>query len=101
LIEDLVDRLRLLRTAGIGPVIHRQLLARFGTVAAAFASVLDLARGGGGKAPALCTRDEVEREIAKAEKLGAKWLALGQGRYPRLSRAGGRSACTRLDEPNL
>ena len=44
----------------------------------------DLARRGGGKAPALRTRADAEREVAKSEKLGAKWLALGQGLYPRL-----------------
>ena len=48
------------------------------------AAIPDLARRGGGKAPMLCTRDEAEREITKVEKLGAKWLALGQGLYPRL-----------------
>ena len=82
MIEDLVDRLRLLRTPGIGPVTYRQLVARFGTPAAALAAVPDLARRGGGKVPALRTRDEAEREIARVEKLGAKWLALGQGLYP-------------------
>ena len=44
----------------------------------------DLARRGGGKTPTLCTRDQAEREIASVEKLGAKWLVLGQGLYPRL-----------------
>jgi DNA processing protein len=83
-IEDLVDRLRLLRTPGIGPVTYRQLIARFGTPAAALAAVPDLARRGGGKAPALRTREDAEREIAKVEKLGATFLALGQGLYPRL-----------------
>jgi DNA processing protein len=34
--------------------------------------------------PALCSRDDAEREIARVEKFGAKWLALGQGLYPRL-----------------
>jgi DNA processing protein len=84
LIEDLVDRLRLLRTPGIGPVTFRQLIARFGTPAAALAAVPDLAQRGGGKAPALRTRPDAEREIARVEKLGAKFLALGQGLYPRL-----------------
>jgi DNA processing protein len=45
--------------------------------------VPDLARRGG-KAPQLATRDSAEREVAKVEKLGAKWLAVGQGLYPRL-----------------
>jgi DNA processing protein len=84
LIEDLVDRLRLLRTPGIGPVTFRQLIMRFGSPGAALAAVPDLARRGGGKAPAITTRDQAEREIARAEKLGAKWLTLGQGLYPRL-----------------
>jgi DNA processing protein len=46
--------------------------------------VPDLARRGGGRAPAIRGRDDAEREIAKVEKLGATWLALGQGLYPRL-----------------
>jgi DNA processing protein len=46
--------------------------------------VPDLARRGGGKAPALRTHADAEREIAKVEKLGARFLALGQGLYPRL-----------------
>ena len=84
MIEDLVDRLRLLRTPGIGPVTFRQLIMRFGSPGAALAAVPDLARRGGGNAPAITTRDQAEREIARAEKLGAKWLTLGQGLYPRL-----------------
>jgi DNA processing protein len=84
LIQDLVDRLRLLRTPGIGPVTYRQLIARFGSPTAALAAVPDLARRGGGKAPALRTRADAEREIAGVEKLGARFLALGQGLYPRL-----------------
>jgi DNA processing protein len=84
LIADLVDRLRLLRTSGIGPVTYRQLVARFGSASAALAAVPDLARRGGGKAPSLRTVGDAEREIGKVEKLGAKWLALGEGLYPRL-----------------
>jgi DNA processing protein len=84
LIDDLVDRLRLVRSAGIGPVTYRQLISRFGSSGAALAAVPDLARRGGGKAPSLHSRDDAEREIAKVDKLGAKFLALGQGLYPRL-----------------
>jgi DNA processing protein len=84
LINDLVDRLRLVRSAGIGPVTYRQLIARFGSPAAALAAVPDLARRGGGKSPSLHSRDDAEREIARVEKLGARYLALGLGLYPRL-----------------
>lgn len=84
MIEDLVDRVRLLRTPGIGPVTFRQLILRFGTPGAALAAVPDLARRGGGKAPALATREQAEREISTVEKFGARFLAFGQGLYPRL-----------------
>ena len=84
MIEDLVERLRLLRTPGIGPVTFRQLIMRFGTPANALAAVPDLARRGGGKAPPLRTRDDAEREIARVDRLGGRWLAVGQGLYPRL-----------------
>ena len=82
--EDLVDRLRLVRTSGIGPVTSRQLVRRFGSAAAALEAVPDLARRGGGKPPRLFDRGEAEREIARVEKLGARYLSLGQGLYPRL-----------------
>lgn len=82
--EDLVDRLRLVRTPGIGPVTFRQLLRRFGSAAAALEAVPDLARRGGGKPPRLFDRGDAEREIARVEKLGARYLSLGQGLYPRL-----------------
>ena len=73
-----------MRTPGIGPVTYRQLIVRFVTPAAALAAVPDLARRAGGKAPALSTVADAEREIAQVEKLGARWLVLGEGLYPRL-----------------
>jgi len=80
---QLVDQLRLVRTPGIGPVTYRQLIGRFGSPEAALAAVPELARRGGGRAPRLATRQEAEREIARVEALGARYLALGQGLYPR------------------
>jgi len=48
----LIERLRLVRSPGIGPVTYRQLIARFGSAAAALAAVPDLAaRGGQAAAP--------------------------------------------------
>ena len=63
---------------------YRQLIARFGSPAAALAAVPDLARRGGGAPPRLFGPDDAEREIGQVQKLGAKYLALGQGLYPRL-----------------
>ncbi len=82
--DELIDRLRLVRTPSIGPITYRQLVARFGSAAAALAAVPDLARRGGGSGPRLHPRDAAEREIEHVEKLGARFLTLGQGLYPRL-----------------
>jgi DNA processing protein len=80
--DDLIDRLRLVRSPGIGPITYRQLIARFGDAAAALAAVPDLARRGGGRSPNLCDRSDAEREIERVEQLGACYLLLGQGLYP-------------------
>ncbi|WP_425567293.1 DNA-processing protein DprA [Sphingomonas rosea] len=81
---DLVARVRLLRTPSIGPITYRQLVARFGSAEAALDAVPDLARRGGGRMPALATEAQAEREIATVEKLGGRYLSIGQGLYPRL-----------------
>jgi len=46
--------------------------------------VPDLARRGGGAPPRLFGRDDAEREIAKADRAGARYLAIGLGLYPPL-----------------
>jgi len=83
-VSDLIDRIRLIRSPSIGPVTYRQLIARFGSAEMALAAIPDLARRGGGKIPALFSRDQAEREIATVEKFGARYLVLGQGLYPAL-----------------
>ena len=81
--SDLIDRLRLIRTPGIGPIAYRQLLMRFGSATAALDAIPDLASRGGGKPPAIFAKGKAEREAAEAGKLGARYLVLGQGLYPR------------------
>ena len=81
---DIVDRLRLIRTAGIGPIAYRQLLQRFGNARAALAAVPDLARRGGGRAPAIFPKSSAEREVAAVEAAEARYLLLGQGLYPQV-----------------
>jgi DNA processing protein len=82
--EDRIARLRLIRSDNIGPVTYFQLLARFGSASAALDAIPDLAARGGGRAPKLAARALVERELAEVEKLGARYLFLGQGLYPPL-----------------
>jgi DNA processing protein len=82
--EDQIARLRLIRSDNIGPITYFQLLARFGSPAAALAAIPDLAARGGGRAPRLVSRASVEREIEEVARLGARYLFLGQGLYPPL-----------------
>jgi DNA processing protein len=82
--EDQVARLRLIRSDNIGPVTYLQLIARFGSAAAAIEAIPDLAARGGGKAPRLASRQQVEGEMARVAELGARYLFMGQGLYPRL-----------------
>jgi DNA processing protein len=82
---DALDRLRLARSEGVGPVSYRRLLRRYGSAAAALAALPELARAGGrGTAPAIPERDEVERECAKLRKLGGQILFLDTPEYPAL-----------------
>lgn len=79
-----LDQLRLIRTAGIGPVTYRQLIARFGDAATAIDALPTLAARGGGRAPRIADLPVVQREIAATAKLGARYLFLGDPDYPRL-----------------
>jgi DNA processing protein len=82
--DDLLARIRLIRSPSIGPVTYRQLIARFGSAQAALDAVPDLARRGGGSAPKLFTSEQAERERDRVAKLGGRYLVLGQGLYPSL-----------------
>ncbi|ATY33210.1 DNA-processing protein DprA [Sphingomonas psychrotolerans] len=77
-------RLRLLRSANIGPITWRQLIARFGTAEAALDALPMLAARGGGRAPRIADAGSIRREIAAVEKLGARYLFLGDPDYPAL-----------------
>ena len=77
-------RLRLIRTAGVGPVTYRQLIARFGTPEAALDMLPTLARRGGGNAPRVADAGLVERELATTARFGARYVFLDDGDYPPL-----------------
>jgi DNA processing protein len=79
-----IARLRLIRTPTIGPVTYRQLLARFGSAERAIEALPDLAARGGGKPPRIAEAGAVEREIARVEKLGARYLFIDDADYPPL-----------------
>ena len=82
--EDRIARLRLIRSESIGPVTFNQLLARFGSAAAALDAVPALARRGGGSPPAIASRAVAEREMEAVARLGARHLFRGDADYPAL-----------------
>jgi DNA processing protein len=76
-------RIRLLRSPNIGPISYRQLLARFGSAAAALDALPDLAsRGRGPYRPA--SAESIEREVAAVRQAGARYLFHDQPDYPAL-----------------
>jgi DNA processing protein len=76
------DRLRLLRSAHIGPVSFVQLLRRFGSAGAALEALPDLAARGGGKAPRIADHRDITRELERSAALGLAYLMLGDADYP-------------------
>jgi DNA processing protein len=89
--EDALARLRLIRTASIGPVTYRQLIARFQTAQAAIDALPMLARRGGGAPPRVADTALVEREMAATHRLGARYVFIGEADYPAL--------LTQIDNP--
>jgi DNA processing protein len=83
-LSDRIARLRLIRSENIGPVTYFQLIARFGSALAAIDAIPDLAARGGGRAPRLVPKSQIEREIEEVERLGARYIFLGEPAYPPL-----------------
>jgi DNA processing protein len=82
--HDLVDRLRLARTEGVGPVTYRRLLDRYKTPAAALEALPGLARAAGRPDKPLPSAAEIEDEIASTERLGGRFLLPHMPGYPPL-----------------
>jgi DNA processing protein len=82
---DRIDRLRLIRTDGVGPITYRRLIDRYRTPAAALDALPGLARAGGKTtAPATVSAAEAERELETTQTLGGRMVFLGDDDYPPL-----------------
>ena len=81
-----IDWLRLIRTEGVGPRTFRGLINRFGGAAAALEVLPDLTRRQG-RPVVPPSRTEAADEIARAAKLGARFVATGEADYPSLLQA--------------
>ena len=75
-------RLRLIRSAGIGPLTYRQLLARAGSAVAALDLVPAGAPSAGRRVVRLANEDDAEREYAAGRDAGFVLLTLGEPDYP-------------------
>ncbi len=83
--SDALDRLRLARTEGVGPITYRRLLAQFGTAAAAIAALPELAQSAGRAAPpAIPSAQAAAREMAGLHKHNGRMLFVGEADYPPL-----------------
>jgi DNA processing protein len=81
--EQRLDWLRLIRSQNVGPRTFRALLNHFGGARAALEALPTLARRGGASTPQIFSREQAEREIESARKLGVALVALGEADYPR------------------
>jgi DNA processing protein len=82
---DRIDRLRLIRTEGVGPITYRRLLERFHSPAAALDALPRLARAGGrATVAATVTAAEAERELERTHAAGGRMIFLGDDDYPPL-----------------
>ncbi|ADH88825.1 DNA protecting protein DprA [Ancylobacter novellus DSM 506] len=81
------DWLRLIRTENVGPRAFRSLVNRFGGAAAALDALPALARRGGGLIPPrIPSAAEAEAEMAALDRMGGRFIALGEPDYPELLR---------------
>lgn len=75
--------LKLIRTPNIGPVTFRDLINRFGSAALALEALPEMAARGGSRRAIVAPDDAViESEMELAQKMGARFVAIGEPDYP-------------------
>ncbi|MCW2282671.1 DNA processing protein [Rhodoblastus acidophilus] len=80
--EQRLDWLQLIRCENIGPRSFHKLMLRHGAAAAALAALPALIRQGVGRKITLASREACARELEMAQRLGARFIALGEPDYP-------------------
>ena len=74
--------MRLARTSGIGPVLYRRLMQRFGTATLAIEALPGITGRAGAAAPKVPASADAEREITALRKIGGRMLISGDDGYP-------------------
>jgi len=81
--DERIDWLRLLRTPQVGAITFFALLSRFGSATAAIDALPSLAaRAGRAKPASVPSAAEIKREIDRAAKMGARYIAACEPDYP-------------------
>jgi DNA processing protein len=81
--SEMVDRLQLCRSGGVGPTTFFRLLERFGDARTAWRELPGLMRHAGGESRwRRCPRDEAQAELDALQGLGCHVLAWDQPGYP-------------------
>lgn len=78
-----LDWLRLIRSENVGPVTFRELVNHFGGAGAALEALPALARRGGSAGQIkIYPEDQAQAELARAERIGARFVAYSEAGYP-------------------
>lgn len=81
--QQRLNWLRLIRTRNVGPTTFRDLINHFGSAEAALEALPELRQAGGASRPLLIpSKADAEREMATADHLGARFVAIGEPDYP-------------------
>lgn len=82
--DERLARLRLIRTENVGPVNFRRLIGRFGSAQEALEKLPEVVARAGRKKLRIASLPEAEREWQATEKLGARFIMIGDSDYPPL-----------------
>lgn len=85
--EQRLDWLRLIRSEKIGPRTFRALVNRFGGAGPALDALPEVARQSGRLMLKVFSRAEAEAEMARAARLGVRFVAMGEPEYPKILQA--------------
>jgi len=74
-LTEKTDWLRLCRTENVGPITFRQLMRRYGSARAALDALPQIAQRGGKKNFKIPAQADIDNEITRTQKIGAKIIA--------------------------
>ena len=81
--DPTLDRLRLARTEGVGPVTYRRLMEQYATAAEAIDALPAIAQAGGrGTPPPVPSARDAARELERVQKIGGRIVFVGDDDYP-------------------